>query len=71
MSSFVAFKDSIGSGLVVPDRHGGTKLSYLRRYATGEALKALDGIEDEPEPVIERVDIEGLIERVEPDSGSH
>jgi hypothetical protein len=64
---FVAFKNSVGRGLILPDGHGGTKLAYLRRKSSDDVFKALNLLDDKPEVVVEHVDVDRVVEA--PESG--
>jgi hypothetical protein len=59
---FVVFKNSEGSGFVVPDGHGGTKLKYLRRKALDEAFETLDRVSEDREIVVEHVNVDRVVQ---------
>jgi hypothetical protein len=51
---FVSFEDSVGSGLVLPDGLGGTKLCYLRRKGVKTGIDSVDRICDDSDVLVER-----------------
>lgn len=68
---FVVFRNSKGRGVVVPDGHGGTKLVYLMPNTGDGSLDPPNSFEYKSEVVVEDIDIDGVAQRIEPDTGSH
>jgi hypothetical protein len=58
---FVIFRNSKGSGFVVPDGHGGTKLAYLHLKATDELFETTDFLDEDGEVLIEGVAVDRVV----------